>query len=952
MRFLLLIISCCWLLPSTVTAQTDFVFWFAAPEVTVNNMPPSSHTDRPILLRLTAFTATANVTISQPANPLFTPITLFVAPNSSQTVNLTTWIDAIETKPANTVLNTGIRVVSDNLISAYYEVNSVDNPEMFVLKGRNALGTNFFIPSQNYMSNWDFYTFPTPVPTNSFDIVATENNTTVTITPAQDLVGRPAGVPFTITLNRGQTFSCTGLGRLPSQHLMGSTVTSDQPIAITIKDDSIGSSDYDGCLDLAGDQIVPTRLIGKKYITLPGFLTKTSGPAPPTDHVFILATQNNTAVTINGVLETTLNTGQTYRRPSNNEVLYIETSNPTYVLHLSGFGCEVGNAMLPQIECTGSSRVAFTRSVNNNLYMNILVPSGFEGNFAFNGMTGIINASAFANVPNTGGQWKWARIPVSTAQLAVGQGAIVQNSGIEFHLSIIQGDGNSGCRYGYFSDFNFLDVNITSNAVNGGLCAFTSLQFTTTFNSTLGVSFNWTGPNGFTSTDQNPTINNIGVAGTGRYTVTANKFSCANAIKFLDITVHPIPTPNPTSNAPICTGNPLNLFASFPGATYNWTGPNAFSSLAQNPVRNNTVVLDTGTYSVTATANGCSGTATTYVTMLKSPRSTITATNANTCLGNLVQLFNFSSTTPPDTLYSWTGPNGYTNNTAVVNIPSVNYTDTGWYYLTKTFMGCSSKDSVKIFARANPSVVFPPIPNICTSDAPFNLVANETTGAMGGGIFSGMGVVNSTSGLFNPALASSPLSSVRYTFTSSNGCVAFVDRNISVNPSPIITIPQRLIGVKAGNTVPLNASISGGSNNTWSWSPSLYLDNPAALNPTSLPRSSLTYVLTATSDSGCVTVDSIRVELASNIFIPNVFSPNGDGTNDFWEIEDKAGILFIRANVFDRYGKLVHTSFGSKIAWNGMYNGKPLPVATYYYVVQVSDGQTSQNLGGWVQILR
>lgn len=950
MRYLIIIISLVWLLPSFTIAQTDTAFWFAAPEVTVNNMPPSSHTDRPILLRLTAFTATANVTISIPSNPGFVPLTLFVAPNSSQTVDLTTWIESIETKPANTVLNTGLKVTSDNFISAYYEVNSIDNPEMFVLKGKNALGTSFFIPSQNIMSNWDFYTFPTPVPTNSFDIIATEDNTQITITPAQNLVGRPAGVPFTITLNKGQTFSCTGLGRLPNEHLMGSTVTSNKPIAVTIKDDSIGGAGYSGCLDLAGDQIVPTRLIGKKYISLPGFLNDPAGM--PSDQVFILATQNNTTVTINGVLLATLNMGQTFRRQSFNEVLYIETSNPVYALHLSGFGCEVGHALLPQIECTGSSRVAFTRSVNSNLFMNILVQTGFEGNFAFNGMPGIITAGLFADVPNTSGQWKYARIPVSLAQLAVGQGAIVQNSGSEFHLSIIQGDGRSGCRYGYFSDFNFLDVNITSNAVNGGVCANNNLQFTTTFNSALGVNFNWTGPNGFSSTQQNPIISNIGVAGSGRYTIVANKFSCTNATKFLDITVHPIPTPNPTSNAPICSGSPLNLFASFPGATYNWTGPNAFNSLAQNPIRNNTVILDTGTYSVTATANGCSGTATTNVTMRKSPVATITATNSNTCLNNAVQLFNFSATTPPDTAYSWLGPNGFTNATAVVNIPSLNYSDTGWYYLTKTHMGCNASDSVKVFARANPVVLFPPIPAICTSDLPFNLVASETTGAMGSGVFSGLGITNASTGLFNPNLAASPLNIVRYTFTSSNGCVAFIDRNVAVYPSPIITIPQRKIGVKAGNSVPLTASISGGSNNTYAWSPGIYLDNPTALNPNSTPRASLTYVLTAESDSGCVTIDSIRVELASNIFIPNVFSPNGDGTNDFWEIEDKAGILFIRAHVFDRYGKLVHTSFGNKIAWNGMYNGKPLPVATYYYVVQVADGQSSQNIGGWVQILR
>lgn len=950
MQLIVVFISLCFiLLPKWGSAQADTSFWFAAPEVTVNNVPvQSTHTDRPILLRITAFTATANVTISQPANPSFVPITLFVSPNSSQTVDLTSRIDIIENKPANTVLNYGLKISSDNFITAYYEVSSLDNPEMFVLKGRNALGTNFFIPSQNIMSNWDFYTFPTPAPTNSFDIVATENNTTITITPAQNLVGRAAGVPFTITLNRGETFSCTGLGRLPNEHLMGSTVTSNKPIAITIKDDSIGGAGYSGCLDLAGDQIVPTTLIGKKYITLPGFLNDPVGM--PSDQVFILATQNNTTVTINGVLQATLNTGETFRRQSFNEVLYIETSSPVYALHLSGFGCEVGNALLPQIECTGSSRVAFTRSVNTNLFMNILVPAGYEGMFVFNGNPSVITAGAFTNVPNTSGQWKYARIPVSTAILAMGQAAIVQNSGIEFHLSIIEGDGRSGCRYGYFSDFNFFDVNITSNAIGGGLCANTSLQFNTTYNNALGIVFNWTGPNGFTSSSPNPIINNIGVNGTGTYTLNATKPTCANATKSLAITVYSIPTPNPTSNSPICTGQPLSLFASFPSATYNWTGPNAFNSTLQNPIRTNTVIADTGIYSVTATANGCSGTATTRVVMTKTPNSIITSTANRACRFSAVQLSNPAVNPTADTTYSWIGPNGFTSNTPTITLPSVNFSDTGMYVLTASHLGCSAKDSSRITISPSPVIVFPPVPSVCNSDLPFLLTASETSGLAGVGNFSGVGVNNI--GLFTPSLVTGSSTNILYTYSAANGCVSSASRTINMFPTPVITIPQRKIGVKAGNSVILNASISGGSNNTYAWTPGLYLDNPSILTPTSLPLSSLTYTLTAVSDSGCIATDSIRVELASNIIIPNVFSPNGDGINDFWEIEDKAGLLYLRANVFDRYGKLVHTSFGSKIAWNGNYNGKPLPVATYYYVVQVSDGQTSQNLGGWVQILR
>ena len=945
---ILLFIAC--LTFEKIFSQADTVFWFAAPEITENIKPtPEPHTDRPILLRVTAFIATANVTITQPANPAFTPITFFVPPNSSQSIDLTSRINSIECKPANTVLNFGLKISSDNLITAYYEENSSSNPEMFVLKGRNALGTSFFIPMQNIMNNWDFYAVPNPLPSNSFDIVATEDNTQITITPAKDIIGHPAGVAFTITLNRGQVYSATAVGRNAADHLMGSTVTSTKPIAITLKDDSIGGAGYSGCLDLAGDQIIPLNLIGKKYITLPGFLNDPL--SQPTDQVFFLATQNNTSITINGVLETTINTGQTYRRISNNQVLYIETSNPVYALHLTGFGCEVGHAVLPQIECTGSSTVAFTRSANENLFMNILVPSGYENQFTFNGNPNFIIGSLFQDVPFTSGQWKYATIPVSLANLGVGNGVIVRNTGIEFHLSIVHGDGRTGCRYGYFSDFNTLDVNITSSAVGGALCENGSLQFFTDFKNALAVGFNWTGPNGFTSNIANPTINNIGISGTGTYTLTANKFSCTNATKSLPIIVNPIPTPNPTSNSPICRGSTLNLFASYPGATYNWTGPNAFNSIAQNPIRSNTTIQDSGTYSVTATANGCSGTATTRVQLLTSPTAKITPSNNSplTCRFNSLSLSGLTGTVvPPDTLYNWVGPNGFSNNTSNINFPSVNYSDTGLYFLTTRYLGCSTSDSFRVRIQPAPKLVFPPIPSLCSNNGIINLIASDTTGVAGIGTFTGNGVSGTT---FNPANASNGNNTIFYTYNTPGGCNASASQIVNVWQAPIINMPKKL-GVVAGNSVQINAAITGGSNNTFTWNITTFLDNPLILNPNSKPTRSITYELEAVSDSGCISSDTVRIELASNLFIPNVFSPNQDGINDQWVVEDLAGVLLLRANIFDRYGKLVHTSLGYRISWDGKYEGKPLPVATYYYVIVVNDGRTSRNIGGWVQLLR
>jgi hypothetical protein len=462
----------------------------------------------------------------------------------------------IECKPTDQILNYGLQIRSTAFISAYYEEASVNNPEIFALKGRNALGNNFFVPAQSIMTNSNAFT---PRPTSSFDIVATEDATIVVITPTSNVQGgHLPSVAYTVTLNKGQTYSVTAAGSNPADYLMGSTVRSNKPIAITIKDHSIGGGGYGACLDLAGDQIVPLELVGTKYITLPGYLNNPS--SQPTDQVFILATDNNTTVTINAALITTLPKGNTLVYPSYNNVLYIETSKPVYVLHLSGFGCEVGHALLPQLDCSGSRTVGFTRSVSSPLYMNILVRSGGEGDFTFNGGNSIINAGLFADVPFSNGLWKYARIQLSTAQMAAGVAAIVKNSSTDFHLSIIHGDATTGCRYGYFSGFNRFDAVSFSNATNNNPgCSGDTLKLFCDVGATEGIQFNWIGPNGFISTDKNPFIPNAQTIHSGTYTVVATKAGCNTITATTTVLVKQSPTAIATTNAPICEAQTLQL---------------------------------------------------------------------------------------------------------------------------------------------------------------------------------------------------------------------------------------------------------------------------------------------------------------------------------------------------------------------------------------------------------
>ncbi|GAA4457774.1 hypothetical protein GCM10023189_29030 [Nibrella saemangeumensis] len=130
------------------------------------------------------------------------------------------------------------------------------------------------------------------------------------------------------------------------------------------------------------------------------------------------------------------------------------------------------------------------------------------------------------------------------------------------------------------------------------------------------ISYAWSGPNGFSSTAQNPAIPNATTALSGTYSVTATS-NGSSYIASTSVSVNPAPTASASSNSPVAAGQTLNLFATSAGsgASYTWSGPNNFNSTVQNPSITNVTTSASGTYTLTVGLNGCSGTATTSVTI-------------------------------------------------------------------------------------------------------------------------------------------------------------------------------------------------------------------------------------------------------------------------------------------------------------------------------------------------
>ena len=382
------------LFSSTGLCQKGTEFWFVAPEVT------SGYSDRPIYLRISSYDAAASVTISQPANSAFTPLSISLGTYQTQSINLTSSISSIENTPANTVLNYGLLIESTSDISVYYEIESSgSNPDIFTLKAHNATGTTFMIPGQTFWNNSSSYG---PTPYSAFDIVATKDGTVITITPSAAITGHSANTPFTINLDRGQTYSARATSQSGSAHLGGSSVTSNKPVAITISDDAAYNSSYGSCEDLLGDQIVPMSVIGDEYIIAKGYMESSSGSSVA-DKVYITAAHNNTDIYLGGagVPTTTLNKGNSYEVSLSGNELHIFASKDVYVLHVSGVGCEAAMAIVPTIVCSGSEEISFVRSMDQDFHLLLFVPAGGQGSFKINNDKKMVSASSFKSVPST-----------------------------------------------------------------------------------------------------------------------------------------------------------------------------------------------------------------------------------------------------------------------------------------------------------------------------------------------------------------------------------------------------------------------------------------------------------------------------------------------------------------------------------------------------------------------
>ena len=454
-----------------------------------------------------------------------------------------------------------------------------------------------------------------------------------------------------------------------------------------------------------------------------------------------------------------------------------------------------------------------------------------------------------------------------------------------------------------------------------------------TLSATGGTTYLWsTGATG-NSITESPTS-------TISYTVTGTSGGCSgNAVATVTVGSALAISVNSTT---ICAGQTTILTAS--GATtYQWSTGSTDNSITDTP-------LTTTSYTVTGTSGGCSGNTIAIVTV--GDALAISVNSATICSGETATLSATGGVT-----YLW-------SNGSITDLITDTPTTTTSYTVTGTNGACSGSAIAIVTVNALPEVVFNA--DIISGCEPFCVTFTDSSNALGDNITSwnwnfgdgGISVSQHPQHCFDIQ----GQYSVTLAIASSNGCSAtFTNVNlITLDPFPVAQFTAPLsVGILEANISFTDNSI-GASSWNWDFGDALdTLNNTSSLtDPSHAYAESGTYCVTLaiSNNAGCVDTNQLCFVINPEItfYIPNTFSPNGDGINDEFFAKGE-NIFEFEMSIYDRWGDRIFAAKDINEHWNGKAN-KGTKVAqqdVYVYVVSFIDNKNeSYHYTGNVTIVR
>ena len=369
------------------------------------------------------------------------------------------------------------------------------------------------------------------------------------------------------------------------------------------------------------------------------------------------------------------------------------------------------------------------------------------------------------------------------------------------------------------------------------------------------------------------------------------------------------------------------------GATYTWTAPDG---TVLSDTTETATVTASGIYTVASSGVGlCQQTEQIEFFLSQEPEGEIVVTG-DPCDGELTLTASLLSTgNPADFRFGWS--NGASTASTVVNrsgayTVTIRDRNSGCFVTIDTTVqvetvlevtliqqpDCDNETQVILTAQAN-------IPAQVTFEwtAPDGTILPETTAS----ISTGLG------GLYQVTVRG-----------IDNSCQASAELNVSVLPifDSEILLPRVLTFCSedpANGTVALSPGIF----NTYEWR-RLPSQNIISQQATYIASEPGTYEVTFSNGSICRTARVVVTDdCRPKVFAPNAFSPNGNGQNEDFFVFPNPYVTDFSIFIYNRWGELVYQSDNVDFRWNGNYNGTPLPVSTYAYVMRYRSNLDATN---------
>lgn len=514
-------------------------------------------------------------------------------------------------------------------------------------------------------------------------------------------------------------------------------------------------------------------------------------------------------------------------------------------------------------------------------------------------------------------------------------GQVTQNiTGLTANTYSVTVTDSKGCQKDTFAVVNQPTAfAITFPTVINDSCSYSAKGSATV--SVTGATPNYTYL--WSNNNNSTTISNLAAA---TYTITITDANSCTATSSVTISAPSAIVLNTSVTAVSCHNDSngtaiVTAAGGTPSYVYFWNNDSTTSSISN---------LQAGNYAVTVTDSwGCTANGSVAVNN-PSALSVTATTTPQSCSSQTDGSVGINATGgTPSYSYQWSPASG--------SGPAITGLAAGTYLYTVTDAhGCVLSDSAIVSLSAAISLSANVVQPLCPPLATGNIAVTATGGNPGYTYTWSNAAQNAINGHLAPG-------NYYLTVTDSRGCTEMDTFSLSY---------QGQLSVSAGvaDTIDLGQSVtltavpnSAAGDITYIWSPDYHLSCVDCQSTVAAPFQTFTYVVNASDTNGCKAVDSVTVyvNVNYNLYIPNAFTPNGNGTNDYFQIfGDKTTWKFVEDSIFNRWGERIFESNDLNFQWDGRYKGELQEPGTYVYLINVTfiNGHSTGPLKGSLTLIR